>query len=192
MLLSIRSYAAHRKQNGLPGGTHGAVRKAIETGRVKLVDGKVDSDQADQDWVRKTDPGKQRMDPCGSGEDASRRHPAVETPAIDRAQAETPAAAEEPESGDASNYQKSRSAREYWESELSRLEVEKETGNLISRESAEKAWGDMVVSTRTKALYLPSQLASRLASESDPITCEEILKDAVHKLLSELSEYTPE
>jgi hypothetical protein len=183
MLLSIRSYAAHRKSNGLPGGTHGAVRKAIEAGRIALIGGKVDADQADQDWASKTDPAKQRGD-------APRRQPAAETPAGDRHKAETPV--DEPESGDANNYQQSRAAREFWESELSRLKAEREKGNLISRESAEKAWGGMVVSTRTKALYLPSQLASKLAAESDPITCQEILQDAVHKLLSELSEYRPE
>jgi hypothetical protein len=100
----------------------------------------------------------------------------------------------EPEAGDApgaqpDDYWKSRAAREYWESELSQLRAERERGNLISREAAELAWSGMVVSTRIKALYLPSQLANRLAAESDPITCEEILRDAIYRLLTELSEY---
>jgi hypothetical protein len=193
VLLSIRAYAVHRKTNGLPGGTHGAVRKAIETGRVKTVGGKIDPEQADADWTRKTDPGKQRggesRNPVEAPMAAAAGESADPRRRVAAGDVERP---DDPPSGQIDDYQRSRAAKEYWESELSRLKAEREAGNLISRESAEKAWGGMVVSTRTKALYLPSQLASRLASESDPITCEEILKDAVHKLLSELSEYRPE
>ena len=97
MLLSIRGYAAHRKAKGLPGGTHGAVRKAIETGRVKLVDGKVDPDQADADWVRKTDPGKQR-DAGGP------THLVAKTPAVAAPAAGAPAAEKLPDAGNASDF----------------------------------------------------------------------------------------
>ena len=50
MLLSRREYAAHR------GVTVAAVQKAVETGRITLIDGKIDPEKADKEWVENTNP----------------------------------------------------------------------------------------------------------------------------------------
>jgi len=177
MSLSLRAYAKHR------GVSLAAVQKAIKAGRVTTTaDGKIDPDKADNQWKSRTDPAKQqRKRKVAPAPPAEPEVPS--TPAEDGGGAEPEASPDD--------YWKSRAAREYWESELSRLKAGREKGNLIVREAAEKAWGGMVVATRTKALYLPAQLANRLAAESDPINVEQILKDAIYRLLSELSEYQP-
>jgi hypothetical protein len=50
MLLSRRDYATHR------GCAISSVQKAIETGRITLVNGKIDPDKADQEWEKNTNP----------------------------------------------------------------------------------------------------------------------------------------
>jgi len=177
MSLSLRAYAKHR------GVSLAAVQKAIKAGRVTTTaDGKIDPDIADNQWKSRTDPAKQQ-----------RKRKATPAPPPEPEAPSAPAedGGAEPEASP-DDYWKSRAAREYWESELSRLKAGREKGNLIVREAAEKAWGGMVVATRTKALYLPAQLANRLAAESDPVEIEQILKDAIYRLLSELSEYRPD
>ena len=50
MLLSRREYAAHR------GVTVAAVQKAVETGRISLIDGKIDPEKADKEWAEFSNP----------------------------------------------------------------------------------------------------------------------------------------
>ena len=50
MLLSRREYAVHR------GVTVAAVQKAVETGRISLIDGKIDPEKADKEWTENTNP----------------------------------------------------------------------------------------------------------------------------------------
>ena len=52
--MSIRGYALHRRQLGLVGGTHEAVRKAIATGRITAGPGGIDSEVADAQWAART------------------------------------------------------------------------------------------------------------------------------------------
>ena len=65
-LLSIRAYARHRKARGLPGGSHTAVQKAIQCGRLdRSVEHEgsryyIDADLADREWVDNTDATAQR------------------------------------------------------------------------------------------------------------------------------------
>ena len=59
---------------------------------------------------------------------------------------------------------------------------------LIDAAEASAAWANMITTARNKALMLPSELAPKLAMETDAITCEEILKTGIYAMLSELSE----
>lgn len=49
--LSVKAYARHRRELGLPGATPAAVRKALERGQIKrLPDGSIDAAAADRAW----------------------------------------------------------------------------------------------------------------------------------------------
>lgn len=62
MGVSIRAYAKHR------GVVHGAVQKAIESGRITpLADGSIDIAQADKQWEQNTNANKARNIPKSSG-----------------------------------------------------------------------------------------------------------------------------
>lgn len=53
--LSMRAYARHR------GVSEGAVRKAVNTGRITAnADGSIDVQRADEQWQRNTDAAQQR------------------------------------------------------------------------------------------------------------------------------------
>lgn len=58
MSLSLRAYAAHRKSQGLSGGTLSAVQAAVKAGRLRgalTKDGKIrDAADADSEWVQTT------------------------------------------------------------------------------------------------------------------------------------------
>jgi hypothetical protein len=60
-LLSLRAYARSRRARGLPGGTLQAVRKALASGRITAVGGKINPTRADADWLRNTPPKPRRM-----------------------------------------------------------------------------------------------------------------------------------
>lgn len=54
-LMTVSDYARYRKANGLPGGTHQGVTKAISRGRISLTaDGMVDVDEANAQWTANT------------------------------------------------------------------------------------------------------------------------------------------
>ncbi|MFM9890722.1 MAG: hypothetical protein ACKVOE_08825 [Rickettsiales bacterium] len=55
MNLSLRAYAAHRKNRGLSGGSHASVQKAIKAGRITQEhDGKINPARADCEWAGNT------------------------------------------------------------------------------------------------------------------------------------------
>lgn len=59
-LMGYRQYAKYRRSKGLPGGTHRAVQKAVASGRIRVIEKRIDADQADRDWALATDPAMQR------------------------------------------------------------------------------------------------------------------------------------
>jgi len=73
-----------------------------------------------------------------------------------------------------------------------RLQNDQAERILIDAEEAMAAWGNMITTARNKALMLPSELSRKLAMETDPVACEEILKAGIDAMLSELAEWQPE
>lgn len=55
MLLSIRGYAKYRNVD------ESAVRKAIKSGRITTIDGKIDPSVADEEWMMNTNPAQSRQ-----------------------------------------------------------------------------------------------------------------------------------
>jgi hypothetical protein len=51
-LISLRAYARRR------GCTLSTVQKAVSSGRIQLIDGKIDQKLADREWAANTNPGQ--------------------------------------------------------------------------------------------------------------------------------------
>ena len=192
VLVSLRAYAKHR------GCRLSAVQKAIKTGRIQRTpEGLVDVDQADAAWRRNTDPAKQSAEklvsPAVSKDAAGGRRVEIELEpqphggALKRERA----TGEDPEDSDAAVYLKARAEKEQTESELKKLELAEKTGELVPAADVEKVWGEMIVTARNRALMLPAELAPRLALESDEVACQQILRDGIYRVLSELAEPQP-
>jgi len=71
------------------------------------------------------------------------------------------------------------------------LDNEERKGTLVDAAEASEAWGNMITTARNKALMLPSELAPKLARESDTVACEEILRTGIYAMLSELASWSP-
>jgi len=66
--LSIRGYAQHRKDEGLPGGNPSAVQRAIKAGRItRNRHGKIDPERADAEWSKHTNPALSHGKPESGG-----------------------------------------------------------------------------------------------------------------------------
>lgn len=142
----------------MPGGTHQAIRKAVESGRIVARDGKINAATADRQWEASTDPGRQ---------------PEARKPAAPKA--------------DPRNYHASRAAREFWEAERCRMKAQRERGDLVSRSETAETWANMILTCRHILLCLGPNLAEKLAGESDPVVCRQLVDDEVYRALDALA-----
>jgi hypothetical protein len=153
-LVSLRKYAEHRRVS------HTAVQKAIRQGRIKTTpDGKIDVEQADQDWHRNTSP------------------------------VNVPKRATRVDGGAAggSTYAQSRAVRELYLARLAKIEFEERSGKLISRDEITVAAFTKARTVRDNLLNIPDRVAAVLAAETDPVRTHQILTDEIRKALIELS-----
>ena len=60
-LMSIRGYARHRAERGFIGGTKTAVKKAVDAGRISIVNGMIEAETADKEWESATSIGHRRV-----------------------------------------------------------------------------------------------------------------------------------
>jgi phage terminase Nu1 subunit (DNA packaging protein) len=72
--------------------------------------------------------------------------------------------------------------------ELAELELLEARGILVEAGAVQEVWGAMISAAKARALLIPTSLAARIARESDPVTCEELLKQEIDQMLFELSE----
>jgi hypothetical protein len=183
-LLSLRAYARHRAELGLPGTSHKAVQKAVAAGRIRLSpDGKVDSDEADRLWAANTDES-QRRNLAQEGRTAP-------VPRAPRPEVERPAPPAVPEAeppapdGGVPDYAASRARREAAEAALAELELGEKRGQLASVREIDARLANEYARAKTKLLAVPSKLRQR-----DPsVTLEqvELLDALIREVLNDLA-----
>ena len=158
--------------------SHVALLKAFKNGRVKkLEDGSFDVEKCRRALELNSHPGKQA---------AARSQQTKAEPTTSTTDARLEGAGE-PESG--ASYTEALRVREW-------IRVEKEKLNL-ARQRAElaaiveiNAWiAGMIMRARDILLRIPPELRDKLAQEDDPVRCEELLMEEIHRSLRELAEY---
>lgn len=185
-LMSRSEYANYRRSRGLPGSTAASVTCAIQDGRIKIIHdgtpfGKVDSDQADGDWLRNTNPSCVRAGMVGGKARADQR-------VKEKGYKESVAAADATAAKNRDSFAQARSNREYYESELSRLKFEEKNRTLIPSDVVQKVMYEAGIIVRTGHDRIVSQLAPRLASETNIDRVEIVLRDALRDLDTELAD----
>jgi hypothetical protein len=171
-LVTINEYAEHRKSRGLAGGSHQAVRKAIESGRITLIDGKLDTAVADIQWDANT---QKRADFHGA-----RIPPPV------------PAGAATSKPADPS-WADSKARTEAAIAGLKELELAERQGKLIDRERYERAaYGMGRVLRDALVTTFPTKHAPGLAAIVDPWILERELRNRLREALDTLATTKPE
>lgn len=183
MILSRRAYAAHRKRKGLPGGTDGAVRRAIKDGRlskrVLTPDGRIKSAKAaDAEWLAST---KADMVPLGGPTAPKmRRSPTAPSPTkIVAAEADSPTG---PQVNDLAV---ARARREAAQARMAELELARQEGELVLAKDVEARLADVFLRCRTKLLGVPTR-----AREQDPTLTDQQIKlvdELIHEACEELA-----
>jgi hypothetical protein len=151
-LISPSEYARRR------GVHHTAVHKAIKSGRILLIDGKIDPEVADIQWEKNTRPRVDYMrapvQACAS--------PAQPLP--DSAVSQT-----------LYDLQLARAKREYHEANLAEMRERQKAGELVLVREVHLRYTTLAAQFRAAIERIPDKLATRLAAESNA--------DAVHALL---------
>lgn len=186
MGISRRAYAAHRKERGLPGGSHTAVNKAIETGRISILpDGSIDPAWADTEWASATDPAFQRTTEAQqrgletaratAANDARKPVPASAVEAVQSTVAEAAA-----EMGGGLTLPKIKIADMAIRVKRQTLRYKVEAEQYVDKKAAEQHVFEGLRAERDHWLQLPARVAAQMASDLD---CDahalEVLLDAV-------------
>jgi len=159
------------------GCSRNAVNKAIKAGKISLVDRLIDEAEADAAWERNRDPRQESKIAAGASEAVS---------AYDSSHTEPPPA------GDGLALTVARTRHEVAKARRAELGVKELEHKLIDGDQAEAAWAGMIKSARQKALLLPSELGPKVAVETDPVQCTEIIRTGIFAMLTELAEYRPD
>lgn len=170
-LMSIRGYARHRADLGLPGGTHRAVQKAIQAGRCPIEpNGQIDSEKADAAWAENTNAVKR------APTEAEAATPAFEPP-------QGSPGSRGPSLAQAQAVEKTYRAR------LARLEWEERTGSLVPVADVKLEWAKIIAEARTKLLGIPAKAKSRIPdlTLADVATLDDLIRETLEALAEETS-----
>lgn len=157
-LISQNEYA---KQRGV---SREAVRQHVASGKITLIDGKIDPVVADAQWaanVRNPKPFTQ---------------PKAADPLPDSAIPQT-----------VYDLHLARAKRETHEANIAEMKERQYAGELVELQAVEKANADIFVQTRNALERIPDKLAERLAAESDPFACRELLTTEIEQTLTDLA-----
>lgn len=173
--LSIRDYAAHRRERGLPGGSKTAVERAIKLGRItRTAAGKIDPTRADAEWAANSDPVKQaassRQRPAPAAAESSKRRSSTGSDVA------------------ASDYARHRARRERAMADEAELEVAVRAGELVEKAKVKAAAWKAGRQVQERMLAIPSRVAAIVAAESDPTVVENLLMQELRGALAGIAD----
>lgn len=182
--LSLRGYAAHRRDKGLPGGNLNAVQKAIARGAIQTdADGRIDPAKADAAWVTITPTRASAPDAAQTNRAASATHADVDDDgeAIGARQLGAGAAAAQTVG---LAYQRARTAREVTRARIEGVKLDRLTGKNVDRAAVEESWERQVTMARTRLLGLPAKFKGRLPhlTTSDLAMMQEEIENVLRDL----------
>jgi hypothetical protein len=160
VLMGVPEYAAHR------GVDIKAVRWALKAGRIHAdQDNRIDSETADADWAKNTDPAQSRP---------GRRK---------KASAETPV---EPVPG--MSFADARALNEVYDAKRRRLELGLREEQLVERAEVERESYRLWRILRDAFQNLPERLSARLATMTERSEIHQVLEDAIREVLMGFSD----
>src|SRR5438552_16385617 len=174
--MGIRAYARRR------GVTPAAVRKAIKSGRISIVNGKVDPDLADAQWRASTDESKPRNSVSGSPGGQSGASVAPPLPAWGAGGNALPRT---------SGYAAARAVRETYDARLRELDYKVRTGELVSVDAVRVVAYNTARRSRDLLLAIPDRISAVLAGLSETSEVHRVLSEEIRRVCEELSQLPP-
>ena len=172
-LISQREYARRR------GVSHAAVQHAVSSGRITTVDGKIDPEQADREWRENTDRSKPRNRITGK-------------PKQTRVQGEPSqpmdSGGSDGGNGTATGYAKARAARELYQAQLAKLELDRQRGELVRADEVRVGAFNMARKARDQLIALPDRVAATLAATEDAAEVHRILEEEIERICQEIAD----
>lgn len=169
-LVSQREYARRR------GVSQPAVVKAIKTGRIKTVDGKIDPLEADKAWPRNTQSkvsGGATVVPPGlqAANGQGRAGPNGAGPGVD--------------------YASQRAIHEGYRARLAKVAYEVQTGKLVDVDTVRVKVFNNGRRARDMLLSIPDQLSAILAGETNQFEVHRILNEAIRRVCDDIANAKP-
>ena len=149
------------------GVSRAAVKKAVDSKRITLIDGKIDPEVADIQWTRNTHPEQAARANSGKG----------------RNEPEGPA-------GETSEYWLIKIRRERAEALKIEMQLEEMCGKLVERAKVEAAAYQVGRLLRDMILSVPGKLAGELAVVTEPLLVESRMREELRKVLNEITRLT--
>jgi hypothetical protein len=175
-LISQREYARRR------GVSHTAVQQAIASGRISTVHGKIDPAMADRQWQQNTDQSKPRN--RITGQPKHRRAPDG-LPQPMRLLATVGADGED---GAAIGYTRARAARELYQAQLAKMELDRQRAALVRADEVKVGAFNMARMAREKLTALPERVATVIAAARVPEEVQRILEEEIERVCREISD----
>ena len=172
-LISLREYGRRR------GVSHVAVQRAVNSGRISTVDGKIDPALADREWRENTDQSKPRNRITGSPKHA--RAPGEPSEPIDFGGAEGG-------NGTATGYARARAAREVYQAQLAKMELDRQRGILVRADEVKVGAFNMARKARDQLIAFPERVAANLAATQDPAEVQRILEEEIERICQEIAD----
>lgn len=177
-LVTQAAYARHRAERGLPGATRKSVTKAIQDGRILLINGLIDPAVADIQWSQNTRARTGSPKPAGHVSTA---------PAEAANAAPGDRQAGRPSPGDSSGYTAARARREQAEAETAEIQLAKLRGELCSTSDVARAGFEAARELRDAMESSVNSLASEVAGLLSADACAHVLRRhnrAIQELLA--------
>lgn len=177
MGLSLRAYARHRADLGLPGSSLQAVQRARDKGRITLEpDGTVDPDRADREWIQNTD----LTDAPGAVVEA---HARVAAPAAAAGVVKAPAGDDGvPRLG--TTLPENNAVKAYWQARTAELEFKEAAGELVPAAGVRSELEGVFRSCRTKLLGVPARVRQQIPhlTAEEVVMVENLVREALEDL----------
>ena len=175
-LVSQREYARRR------GISHVAVIRAINSGRISTVDGKINPEQADREWRENTDQSKPRNRITGNPKHA--RIPDGPSEPMDFGVPDDNHGG----NGTATGYARARAAREVYQAQLAKMELDRQRGTLVRADEVKVGAFNMARKARDQLIAIPERVSAILAATQDPAEVQHILEEEIERVCQEIAD----
>ncbi len=158
--------------------------KAIQTGRITTVHGKINPETADREWANNTDLSKPRNSVTG---EPRRRRQKGEPSAPMRLNGTGRVSGGKNEARYRSTYATARAARETFLAQIARLELEERIGQFVRQDEVRVAALNSAKKARDLLTALPRRVSATIAATHDPSEVRRILEEEIEQICEDLS-----